>query len=148
MLILKQCELKGECNIRLMSNGHILIRTINMEDYVNLLSKTTFYITNRNWSYPWELWSVKLYLIRRKKHQWFFLSLSSNFFGKESIFSLTAAVRKPLQVDLATRNQTRPSCTRVKVDLGQLQFLDVKLLLNFIKLLVDFLLILSEILTK
>ncbi|KAG5632049.1 hypothetical protein H5410_003766 [Solanum commersonii] len=42
-----------------------------------------------------------------------------NFFGKETIFSLAAAVGKPLQVDLATSNKMRPSCARfkVKVDL-------------------------------
>ncbi|XP_055823094.1 expansin-A26-like [Solanum dulcamara] len=45
-----------------------------------------------------------------------FPSLPPNFFGKESVFSLAAAVGKSLQVDLATRNQTRPSYARVKVE--------------------------------
>lgn len=44
-----------------------------------------------------------------------FSSLTPNFFGKEVVFSLAAAVRKPLQVDLATQNKTRPNCARVKV---------------------------------
>lgn len=43
-------------------------------------------------------------------------SLAPNFFGKESIFSIAAAVGKPLQVDTATSNKTRPSCARVKVE--------------------------------
>ncbi|KAH0640411.1 hypothetical protein KY285_036997 [Solanum tuberosum] len=47
-------------------------------------------------------------------------TLPPNFFGKETIFSLAAAVGKPLQVDLATSNKTRPSCARVKVEVNLL----------------------------
>lgn len=35
-----------------------------------------------------------------------FPALPPNFFVKEVVFSLAAAVGKPLQVDLATKNQT------------------------------------------
>lgn len=44
----KQCALKGECNIGVLSNRHILIRASNLEDYVNLLSEPAFYITHKN----------------------------------------------------------------------------------------------------
>ncbi|KAF3678954.1 hypothetical protein FXO37_04125 [Capsicum annuum] len=40
--------------------------------------------------------------------------LPPNFFWKEVMFSLAVAVGKPLQVDLATQNKTRPSCASVK----------------------------------
>lgn len=40
-----------------------------------------------------------------------------NFFAKEAIFSIAAAIEKPLTVDLATKNQTRPSCAKVKVEM-------------------------------
>lgn len=43
-LIPKQCELKGEVNIGLLSNRHILIQASRLEDYVHLLSKPQFYI--------------------------------------------------------------------------------------------------------
>lgn len=49
------------------------------------------------------------------------LEESFPFFGKEAIFSLARAVGKPLQVDMATKNQTRPSCARVKVEVDLLQ---------------------------
>ncbi|WMV20831.1 hypothetical protein MTR67_014216 [Solanum verrucosum] len=49
-----------------------------------------------------------------------FPGLPPNFFVKEAIFSLAAAVGKPLQVDMATKNQTRPSCARVKVEVDLL----------------------------
>lgn len=44
------------------------------------------------------------------------------FFGWEAIFSLAAAVGKPLQVDMATTNKTKPSCTRVKVEVDCICF--------------------------
>lgn len=50
-IILKQCELKGECNIGLLSNRHVLIRTSCLEDYVHLLSKPAFYLMIDGWSY-------------------------------------------------------------------------------------------------
>ncbi|KAG5580971.1 hypothetical protein H5410_051598 [Solanum commersonii] len=120
-LIPKQCELKGEVNIGLLSNIYILIRAMLLEDYVNLLSKPQVYITHKHWSYPirtlkWdslfdpvEETSIAIAWIS-------FPSLPPNFFGKESIFSLATAVRKSLQVDLATQNKTRPSCAKVKVE--------------------------------
>ncbi|WMV09668.1 hypothetical protein MTR67_003053 [Solanum verrucosum] len=46
-LIPKQCELKEDCNIGLLSNRHVLIKTTLLEDYVNLLSKPAFYITQK-----------------------------------------------------------------------------------------------------
>lgn len=46
-----------------------------------------------------------------------FFSISSpKFFGKKIVFSLAIAVGRPLQVDMASKNQTRPSCARVKVE--------------------------------
>ncbi|KAG5572293.1 hypothetical protein H5410_062059 [Solanum commersonii] len=44
-----------------------------------------------------------------------FLNLFPTFFGKESLFSLATAVGKPLQLDQATINQSRPSCAKVRV---------------------------------
>ncbi|KAH0698744.1 hypothetical protein KY284_012959 [Solanum tuberosum] len=44
-----------------------------------------------------------------------FPDLLPTFFGKESLFSLASAVGKPIQLDSATINKTRPRCARVKV---------------------------------
>ncbi|WMV31015.1 hypothetical protein MTR67_024400 [Solanum verrucosum] len=124
-LIPKQCELKGECKIGLLRNRHVLIRATLMEDYVHLLSKPAFYISQRNWSFPMR--TLKWYPMFDPDEEttiaiaWIsFPSLPPNFFGRETIFSLAAAVGKPLQVDMATRNQTRPSCARVKVEVDLL----------------------------
>ncbi|WMV38518.1 hypothetical protein MTR67_031903 [Solanum verrucosum] len=44
-----------------------------------------------------------------------FPNLLPTFFVKECLFSLASAVGKPIQLDQATINKTRPSCARVKV---------------------------------
>ncbi|KAK6773948.1 hypothetical protein RDI58_029187 [Solanum bulbocastanum] len=44
-----------------------------------------------------------------------FPNLLPTYFVKECLLSLASAVGKPMQLDLATINKTRPSCARVKV---------------------------------
>lgn len=46
-------------------------------------------------------------------NSWFELDVQTpNFFAKEAIFSIAG---KSLTVDMATKNQTRPSCVKVKI---------------------------------
>ncbi|XP_049410642.1 uncharacterized protein LOC125873836 [Solanum stenotomum] len=125
-LIPKQCELKGECNIGLLSNRLVLIKAMLLEDYVHLLSKLAFYITQRNWSFP--MLTLKWDPMFNPKEEtsttiaWIsFPSLPPIFFGKKVVFSLAAVVGKPLQMDMATKNQTRPSRARVKVEVHLLR---------------------------
>ncbi|KAG5581764.1 hypothetical protein H5410_052391 [Solanum commersonii] len=91
-LIPKQCELKGNVNIGLLSNTYVLIRTTLLEDYVTLLSKPQFYITKNHWSYP------------MRTLKW------DPMFNPEEETSIA--------VDMATLNKTRPSCARVKNQCG------------------------------
>ncbi|XP_070031034.1 uncharacterized protein LOC142173379 [Nicotiana tabacum] len=44
-----------------------------------------------------------------------FPGLLPTFFVKETLFSLATAVGRPVCLDSATTNKTRPSCARVKV---------------------------------
>lgn len=97
-----------------------------MEDYVQLLSNPAFYISHRTGSYPMRTFKWDPMFDPEAKISmavaWIsFPALPSNFFGKEAIFSLARAVGKPLQVDMATKNQTRPSCVMVKVEVDLLQ---------------------------
>lgn len=100
-LIPKQFELKRECNIGVLSNRHVLIRPSNMNDYVNLLSKPAFYITCTSWTYTIRIlkWEPLFYLEKETTTAiaWIsFPTLPPNFFGKDTIFSLAAAlVGKP-----------------------------------------------------
>lgn len=47
-------------------------------------------------------------------------ALPPNFSQKEIIFPLAETVGKPLKVDMATCNKTRPNCARVKVEINLL----------------------------
>ncbi|XP_060210327.1 stress response protein NST1-like [Lycium barbarum] len=49
-----------------------------------------------------------------------FTELPPNFFAREAVFSMATSVGKPLTVDLATANRTRPSCAKVKVEVDLL----------------------------
>lgn len=49
-----------------------------------------------------------------------FPALPLNILGEEVIFPLVVAIGKPLQVNVATKNQTRPSCAQVKVEVNLL----------------------------
>nr|XP_016452471.1 PREDICTED: uncharacterized protein LOC107777024 [Nicotiana tabacum] len=96
-----------------------------MEDYVHLLSKHVFYLKAQGdmwqmrctkwnpWWKPDENTPIAVAWIR-------FPELPPNFFGKECIFSLASAVGNPLHVNLATQNDTRPSCAKVKVEVNLL----------------------------
>lgn len=80
-----------------------------MEDYVKLLSKPIIYLLYREWNYPmrtfkWDpIFDTKEEII--KAIAWIsFPALPPNVFIKEEIFSLVVTVRKPLQVNMATKN--------------------------------------------
>lgn len=125
-LIPKECELKGDCKIGLLCNRHILICVSLLEDHVHLLSKLAFSISYKSSSYPMRTFKWDpLFDLKEETSTtltWIsFPSLPPNFFGKEAIFSLARVVENPLQVDMATRIQTRPSCLRVKVKVDLLQ---------------------------
>lgn len=57
---------------------------------------------------------------KSKDYDWGGMDISTiimlNFFRKESIFSIAAAVEKTLQVDTTTSNKSRPSCAGVEVE--------------------------------
>ncbi|KAG5614280.1 hypothetical protein H5410_014104 [Solanum commersonii] len=87
--------------------------TTILEDYATLLSKPQFYIILNQWSYPMR--TLKWDPMFNPKEEtsiaiaWISLpALLPIFFGNEAIFSLALAVGKPLQVDTATLNKTRP----------------------------------------
>ncbi|WMV39052.1 hypothetical protein MTR67_032437 [Solanum verrucosum] len=111
-LIPKQCELKGEVNIGLLTNKYVLIRASLLEDYVKLLSKPQFYITHNHWSYPMR--TLKWDPLFDPEEEtttaiaWIsFPSLPPNFFENETIFSMAATVGRPLQNFLHKRNKQR-----------------------------------------
>lgn len=86
----------------------------------------TFYITQKGRAYPMRTlkWDPSFHLKEETTLAiaWIsFPSLTLNFFAEEAIFFLATAVRKPLQFDMATKNQTRPSYAIVKIEVDLLK---------------------------
>lgn len=92
-LIPEQCELKGEVNIGLPSNTYILIRATRLEDYVHL----PMTIGHNHYIHSNGIHC----LTQRRRHLLHLRGYSFHlyhqiFFGKVAMFSLAAAVGKPL----------------------------------------------------
>ncbi|KAK4348318.1 hypothetical protein RND71_031073 [Anisodus tanguticus] len=121
-----QCELKGRVQVGLLCNRHILIRCSMLEDYVALLSKPIWQIKEKNQFHPmrtfkWETWFNPDEETSTAMAWISFLGLPPSFFGESTLFSLASAVGKPISIDAATRNKTRPSCAKVKVEVDLLK---------------------------
>ncbi|KAF3655827.1 hypothetical protein FXO38_14505 [Capsicum annuum] len=120
-VIPKQYVIKGECLIGVLDTRHILIRLNQLEDYIQMLSTSSYYIMAKDMSWrirtlKWDPWIEseieKIIGVACIS----FPDLPLIFFEKEAIFSIASAVGKPLMVDMATKNYTGPSCAHVKVE--------------------------------
>lgn len=119
-LVPKQYDIKGMCNIGQLEFRHILVRFDLFEDYVQFLSRSVGYIKDKGdefffRTFPWTI-GLNPKEETSKSVVWIsFPDLPPNFFAKKSLLSIASAVGKPLAVDKATQDQTRPSAARVKV---------------------------------
>ncbi|KAK4360118.1 hypothetical protein RND71_022347 [Anisodus tanguticus] len=118
----KQCELKGEVRIGLLCNRHVLIRCSLFEDYLTLMSKPNWNIQEKGTifsmrTFKWSTWfdsEEETSLVVT----WISLPrLPPTYFGEAQLFSIAAAAGRPLAIDVATKNKTRPSCARVKIEI-------------------------------
>ncbi|KAK4363834.1 hypothetical protein RND71_019075 [Anisodus tanguticus] len=117
----KQCGLKAEVNIGLLCDRHVLIRCTIAEDYDTLMSRQTFEIKDKNKPYLMKTfkWDVTFNPEEETRFAYGWISfpgLPPHFHGESSLFSMAASVGKPISTDSATRNKTRPSSARVKVE--------------------------------
>uniref|UniRef100_M1CST3 Uncharacterized protein n=1 Tax=Solanum tuberosum TaxID=4113 RepID=M1CST3_SOLTU len=104
----------------------ILIRFTREEDFINMMSKPAYYILSKDgYSYMMRplIYDAKFNAEEETTQAMAWISfpkLRPTLFVKESIFSLASVVGKPLLLDVATINKTRPSCARVKVQVDLL----------------------------
>ncbi|KAG5617651.1 hypothetical protein H5410_017475 [Solanum commersonii] len=122
----KQLKVKADCRIGFLRNRHILMRFNLIEDFVNVVSKSIYYINDKDgYSYQMRplIYDAKFKIEEETSQAMACISfpdLKPTFFVKESLFSLASAVGKPIHLDLATVNKTRPSCAKVKVQVDLL----------------------------
>lgn len=130
-----QCRIKGDCTIGVLDSRHVLIRLAILEDYIKLLSTNAYYIKakDRFWqmrTLKWDPW-FEADVETTIGIAWIsFPDLPPNFFAKEAIFSIASAIGKSFSMDLATMNQTRPSCARVKVEIDMTADLHQRIRIN------------------
>lgn len=122
----KQFEVKGYCNIGQLEIRHILVRFDLYDDYVQFVSRFTGYVKSKGdefffRTFPWMLGFNPREETSKSVVSIYFLDLLPNRFAKISLMSIASAVGKPLAMDKATQDRTRPSAARVKV---LLDFLD------------------------
>lgn len=124
--ISKQWNVKGGCKIGLLRNRHILMRFELFEDFGNMMSKNSYYITGKDGTaYQMRplICDAKFKVDEEMTQAMAWISFSDlwpTFLVKESLFSLASAVRNPIYLDMATINKTWPSCARVKVQVDLL----------------------------
>ncbi|KAK4337530.1 hypothetical protein RND71_042017 [Anisodus tanguticus] len=131
----KQCGLKAEVNIGLLCDRHVLIRCTIAEDYDTLMSRQTFEIKEKNKPYLMRTFKWDVTFDPEEETQfaygWIsFPGLPPHFHGESSLFSMAASVGKPISIDSATRNKTRPSSARVKVEVDLLKSLPKSVLIQ------------------
>lgn len=120
LVIPQQCDIKGDCEIGILRSKHIFIRLSQHEDFINTISKGAFYINCKNgYSYYMcrLIYDARFRINKETTKTMACISFSYllvTYFSKECFF-LAYGIEKPLQLDLATINRTRPSCARVKV---------------------------------
>lgn len=120
-IILAQCGVKGECNIGLLRDRHVLIRLTLWQDFIDFTLKSAYYVKSKD-GYEYQMRTL-IYDAKFKAGEetpkaiaWIlFPSLLPTYFFKECLLSLASSVGKPLHLDMATINKTRTSCARVKV---------------------------------
>lgn len=119
-IIPTQCGTKGDCQIGLFRNRHVLIRLSLKENFINFTSKAAYYLKSKDGgAYQmrpliYDL-NFKVEEETTKAMAWIsFPNLLPTYYVKESLFSLASAVGTPLHLDMATINKTRPS-SKVKV---------------------------------
>ncbi|XP_060178026.1 uncharacterized protein LOC132607962 [Lycium barbarum] len=120
-----QYGIKGVPIIGLLDERHILIQLNFLEDYVRMMSTPAYYLKVHDMYCQmrpliWDPWFNPKKETSRAVAWISFPELPPNFFAKEAVFSMATAVGKPLTVDLATANKTRPSCAKIKVEVDLL----------------------------
>uniref|UniRef100_M1DF82 DUF4283 domain-containing protein n=1 Tax=Solanum tuberosum TaxID=4113 RepID=M1DF82_SOLTU len=94
----KQCDVKGECKIELLRRRHILMRFSRQDDFINMMSKSSYYILSKDgYSYMMRpLIYDANFSVEEETTQamaWIsFPNLKPTFFVKESIFSMASVV--------------------------------------------------------
>ncbi|KAH0749274.1 hypothetical protein KY290_028506 [Solanum tuberosum] len=133
----KHLGIKGNCLVGLLARRHILVRIDQYEDYVVALSKSVSFLPFHGQQHLYRVFPWTIDFNSREETSmavvWISLPrLSPDLFAKRSWLSMASVVGRPIAIDKATQDKTRPSTTRVKVILDLMDKLPKRMHLQYL----------------
>ena len=115
-------DLKGEVQLGLLDNRHVLIRLNLQEDYIRIYSRPVWYVK----AIPMRIlkWTSSFHVDREPPvvAAWIsFPKLPVHFFHPTALFAIASLIGTPLRMDAATQNLKRPSITMTQIELDLLR---------------------------
>ena len=115
-------DFKGEFELGLLDNRHVLIQLQQQVDYLRLYSRPVWYVKG----FPMRIfkWTSSFHVDRESPIVPIWLSLPRlpiHFFKKEALFSIASAIGPPLRLDSLTQTLKRPSLARVQIKIDLLK---------------------------
>ncbi|XP_071909708.1 uncharacterized protein [Coffea arabica] len=125
-------DLKAQFSVGLLDRRHVLIRLSDEANYYRVWARGIWYIK----ALPMRVfkWSIDFHVDRERSivPVWFSLpKLPVHLFQKECLFPIVSCLGRPLCVDAATAQGTRPTAARVCVEVDLLRELPTRVWIAF-----------------
>lgn len=109
-----QLGTQGRCLVGWLARRHILVRFDRYDDYVLAAAKTVQYLSynglqNQFRVFPWTIGFNPKEETSRAFVWISFPNLPPELFAKQSLLSIASAAGKPIVIDKATQDKSRPS---------------------------------------
>ena len=111
-------DLRGEFQIGLMDNRHLLIQFKLQEDFIRMYSRPVWYI--RGMPIRIFKWASDFHVDRESSLVPVWISLPRlpvHFFESNALFAIASLIGMPLRMDSATASLKRPNIARLQVEL-------------------------------
>ncbi|KAH0635074.1 hypothetical protein KY290_037841 [Solanum tuberosum] len=132
-----QLGTQGRCLVGWLARRHILVRFDRYDDYVLAAAKTVQYLLYNGLQkqfrvFPWTIGFNPKEETSRAFVWISFPNLPPELFAKQSLLSIASAAGKPIAIDKATQDKSRPSTARVKVEIDLLANLPHRMRIQYV----------------
>ncbi|KAH0778526.1 hypothetical protein KY290_004953 [Solanum tuberosum] len=132
-----QLGTQGRCLVGWLARRHILVRFDRYNDYVSAAAKTVQYLLYNGLQkqfrvFPWTIGFNQKEETSRAFVWISFPNLPPKLFAKQSLLSIASAAAKPIAIDKATQDKSRPSTARFKVELDLLANLPHRMRIQYV----------------
>ncbi|XP_060186928.1 uncharacterized protein LOC132616506 [Lycium barbarum] len=124
-LLPKILGVKGKCLVGWLARRHVLIRFDKYEEFVLAATRFVNYLHCNGEEFLFRVfpWSIGFNPKEETSRAFTWISLPNlppELFAEKSLLSIASAVGKPIAIDKATQEKSRPSTARLKVELDLL----------------------------